>query len=664
MKYRTLIILLIIPFVISGQKFGDISTDDLMSTYDPIDSSANAAYLINKNDVTYYFPGRSSLMRITTHKRIKIYNSKGEDYANFEIYLYRDGSSKETIGKIKAFTYNLENGKVVKTKLEKDQIFKEDINENFKVVKFALPKVKEGSIVEVQYDKTSPFLYTIPQFFFQNYIPTKYAHFRMEIPNFFGVTPIVKGTADLQRSDSKLMKNRIEMRVVELIGENLKPIKEDDYVLNDNDYRSSIKWELHSISWPGQHTEYLSKDWVTIGNNLLENKMFGKQLNKEFSEFDNIIEQANQEADTIEKIRILFNHIRDNYSWNEENARYSEKGLKDVVKKKTGNIVEINLLLLNLIRQINIDAEPVFIKSRSNGLLNSGYPSLSELNYLIVLIKNINGKTFLLDSSSKNHPMELLPLRAINLNGLCIQENSSHIIEYPNPNKYISQSSITYDIKTDEELIQGEGKTRNNIFASVKYRMKAENIDDEDNQDIEETEEEDMEDDESDDFDEDEEEDIAFEDNMEILEVNGFENVDNEITFSFSSKKYNCVSFIKDQVFINADLDFGLSKNPFTEESREFPVFYNSLNDFRRIFILNIPEYYSIESLPENLNMVLPDQAASFLYEIKNLEDKLIISFIFKVNRDVFLPQEYPNLKEFYKRIIDKQEEQIILKKM
>lgn len=64
-----------------------------------------------------------------------ILNKNGYDAANVSISLYADGDAEEELNKLKAVTYNLENGKVVETKLDvKASVFKDKISKN-RVVK-------------------------------------------------------------------------------------------------------------------------------------------------------------------------------------------------------------------------------------------------------------------------------------------------------------------------------------------------------------------------------------------------------------------------------------------------------------------------------------------------------------------------------------------------
>jgi hypothetical protein len=54
---------------------------------------------------------------------------------------------EEILEKLKAITYNLENGKVVETKLEnKSGVFEDKLDKKNKIKKFTFPNIKEGAL--------------------------------------------------------------------------------------------------------------------------------------------------------------------------------------------------------------------------------------------------------------------------------------------------------------------------------------------------------------------------------------------------------------------------------------------------------------------------------------------------------------------------------------
>lgn len=75
------------------------------------------------------------------------------------IPLYKDNDGETSLQGLKCATYNLEAGKVEETKLEKSQVFEEQVDKYRKRVRFTAPAVKQGSIVEYEYTIQSDFYF-------------------------------------------------------------------------------------------------------------------------------------------------------------------------------------------------------------------------------------------------------------------------------------------------------------------------------------------------------------------------------------------------------------------------------------------------------------------------------------------------------------------------
>ena len=127
-------------------------------------------------------------MEITVFKRIKIYKKeKASDYLDVEIPLYQnERSDRETISNLKAQTYNLENGKIVTTPVEKDSKFKSKENKYVTIQKIAFENVKDGSVLEIKYVKTTPFIQELPKIYFEGNIPIVYEEYILDAPKPYG----------------------------------------------------------------------------------------------------------------------------------------------------------------------------------------------------------------------------------------------------------------------------------------------------------------------------------------------------------------------------------------------------------------------------------------------------------------------------------------------
>lgn len=184
---KSLLAFLTLTFFISGVsgqkapiKFGEVDLTDLEMTSYQKDTSASAVILCNYG----YFS--STLLRFTHLMRIKILKKEGYAWAN------RSFPTKSKYD-IKGMTINLENGKVIKEKLKSESIFSNKIVENSYEMRIAMPNVKVGSVIDLEF--TYP---GIPsEWRFQETIPVRYSEIIIENSpnlrfksNFFGYEPI------------------------------------------------------------------------------------------------------------------------------------------------------------------------------------------------------------------------------------------------------------------------------------------------------------------------------------------------------------------------------------------------------------------------------------------------------------------------------------------
>lgn len=112
-----------LPFEVN-KKFGKVSIEELKNNVCPIDSNAHAYYIFDEGSTSFLFVEGFSI-KYNRHLRIKILDNSGLGNAEFEIPLDSYGHNRDDIGKIRAVTYNIENGnKIVSQKISKDAIFR------------------------------------------------------------------------------------------------------------------------------------------------------------------------------------------------------------------------------------------------------------------------------------------------------------------------------------------------------------------------------------------------------------------------------------------------------------------------------------------------------------------------------------------------------------
>ena len=649
---RLLIVFLIIGFAgfSHAQKFGKIEPEFVHQKVHVSDSTADAAYIFKKATVRFDFTPSSINLVISHHQRIKIYSEEGEDYANFSIRQRRGGSDRETVSGLKAVAFNEVNGKIKKTELSKKDVYFEETTEDYGYRKFAVPDVRPGTVIDVKYTFTSPHIYTIPRYDLQHDIPVDFVEYEIRIPEFFSYTPIPTGFVNIARSSRDVTGDVGNDVAYNFKAKDVPALKEDDYVLNINDYRSSLTYELLSLRLPDEPTKYYSKDWNQIAKDLMASRYFGKEMKKKVKDLEPFIDGL-ADLSSEEKITAIYKYVQSEFNWNGYIGYQRHVGYKKLLETKSGSAGDINQLLINLLARAEIAVQPLLLKTRSNGLLNQNFPTVYEFDYVVAYVP-IGERFLLLDATDKYVTPGQLPSRAVNINGLLINGNKGVIVPLTNPNKDEVITMSNYELDIEDYCLRGEGKMLYKKYAATKYRSEH-GEDDSSDEDVEMEltgEDEEGEDDE-----------YAIENEYEILDIENVDEIGKDIKLSFSEIIREEVKVIGDEIFIDATLDFGIDDNPFFEESRDFPVFYNQLLNRNHVVKISVPEGYEVQSMPDKMRITLEGRKASFNYEASVVGELLVVKYNFKIDSDFFLPSEYDALRRMYDIIVDRSKEKIVL---
>ena len=118
-----------------------------------------------------------------------------------------------------------------------------------------------------------------------------------------------------------------------------------------------------------------------------------------------------------------------------------------------------------------------------------------------------------------------------------------------------------------------------------------------------------------------------------------------------------------DEIMISPMLFEGLSDNPFKLEVRNYPIDFTYGIDKSTIININIPEGFKVSEMPRPLNLKTEDNAFNVTYKVSIEGSMLTIVYTYKVNKQIFVENEYYAIKEIHNTIIKKHAEPIILTK-
>lgn len=130
---------------------GKVTVAELQEKANPKDTTAAAAVLFKKGKTFFTFNKDKGFSANHVYEfKIKIYKKEGVKWADQKVrfYIGYETLSEDRLEFSNAVTYNLENGSIVKTKLDNQGTFKKKVNKFWNEKIISLPNVKVGSIIE------------------------------------------------------------------------------------------------------------------------------------------------------------------------------------------------------------------------------------------------------------------------------------------------------------------------------------------------------------------------------------------------------------------------------------------------------------------------------------------------------------------------------------
>jgi hypothetical protein len=656
MKSFFTVLLLLGGFYVQAQdfSFGKIKKEDFAINVTKLDTAANA-FVIREYGAAEvkYNKNKGLVVEFVKHVRMKILNKEAYDYANFTIPLYKSGNDREIVMEIKGASYHLEGDKIVETEMTKANVFNENSSENIALTKAAIPQVQEGTIIEYRYRTESPFIFNLNAWEFQEELPKLYSEYVTRIPEICHYKANLKGGLAVGNRKVENYNTDLHSEIGEILGskttytmENIPAFQSEDYMTSSKNFRSIIFFELGRYSVPMGPTKDFSLTWENVRDKLAQDESFGGQVKRKnaLKEFIDPVLQGSKD-DTEKAIR-LYSYFQKQIKWNNRHTIYA-KNIKEAIEKRTGNSADINLGLVNALRYANLEAIPVVLSTRDNGYAGLYAPAISEFNHVIAQLK-IGEETYLLDATSPYEPFGNIPMKCVNYQGRTIPltgESDWVKLESKYPS---SQSSFFYGELLENGTLKGKWITsRNGYIASrMRERLHGTNSEEEFYEKLD-------------------------EENSRIkinsFKVSNRESLDKPLSEEFEIEIENFANLQNDQLTFNPYIDSKTTKNPFNLTERNYPIDFGSLIQEESYIEIKLPKgfTYPTENKLKNVSMALPERAARYIFKISNNgPDVLLIESATQLNKPLFLPEEYFDLKEFYSRIIQAQKLDVTLKKI
>jgi len=633
-RITTILLFLFISLVSFSQmefpEIGNFTAEEISLKQCSFDPEAEAVILLDKAVVNH-----DDEYRMITERRvrIKILNEKGLDRANIIIPFYHKDDF-ETISKVVAYTFNFdESGRQSSFELEKNSIYTEKRNNYYSLIKFALPAVKAGSIIEYHYVSTMKHYGGLDEWKFQSDLPTIRSSFLLEvIPRAeFAYTVQKKPFLNIQ------IKNMASEGRVYFEMNNVPALRIEPYMDAQRDYIQKVIFQLSGyLSVYGSKLS-VNTTWRSLAYELMGDKQFGSQLDKDLK-----IEEINTltlpESTQQGKLRVIYEFVKKNIAWNGYDGKFAPDGLKAVWERKKGSAGEINLLLINLLNSVHIEAYPVLAAERDFGKIDTAYPYIERFNKTVAFAI-ADGKQYILDATQENCPAGLTPFPLLGTKAFLVDKKMFNIIKISPGISYYKNVTTIKGIMDAKGLITAEANVKSFDYAR---QIRLDAVKKDRRKFINEN----------------------FERPYEGLGVDSFlvvppesDSVPLEQVIRYKQQLNESGGF----VFLNANLFTGLEKNPFSSSVRftnvNFGFPYNVIVEEK----IKLPEGVKVE-LPEDKVLVSNDNNIQAVRQVRFEGGELTVLIRFTQTTTLVTADAYKGMKEFYKEMTDMLNEPIVLK--
>jgi hypothetical protein len=629
-------------------EWGTIPPEHLSMSALPSDSNANAVVLFDVGDASF---DENYELIFTRHTRIKILNAAGYGMGTSS-FTYHSGGRDERYKGLEGVTYTMDpSGEVREQEMDDESVFEEELNEKWTRVKFTLPSLSPGCVIEYRYTIQADKPYYLDGWSFQTTEPVHWSEYRVKTPSVFqyaivtqGYQPYLVSTVEqvresfLTSSGGRMM----DMLSYRWVVKDAPAIREEPYITTIEDYRNRLSIQLMVVAWPGESPRRILESWDKVARELNGLESFGGQIHPG-SAIRNATELVTAGiTDPLRKVQAIYRFVSTAIVWDGLLNYIADHDVESVLESKTGNSGDINLLLTAMLRAADIPAAPVLLSTRSNGKITQMYPLVDQFNH-VICEANVGSKPHLLDATERLRPWTLLPQRALNHTGLKLDNDTYSWIPIEATGKFTSNISLDMTLGADGSL----GGTAQQKFAEysafAQRRDLAERKPDEYVKSLLRTET------------------TGFTvDSSTILDRDSLE-MPLTVNAVLRSPTYGQV--LDDFIYLNPMTIARSTENPFKLESRTYPVDFaiplQSIYSLR----LALPPGYVLKEMPRNAELSLPSAGGKYSRNSSLDGQGYRINVRFEINQTLFKPNDYRALRSFFQQVVMLESEQLVLQK-
>lgn len=641
-------------------KFEKLTPADFAINANAVDSAANAVVMADVGNSSFEGNTKNWFSLIYNHRqRIKILNKNGLDAATFAIYLYYASGAEEKLDKLKAVTYNIENGLITETKLDAASIFKDKMSKEYNATKFTMPAVKVGSIIDVEYTINSDFFRHLQPWSFQGSYPRLWSEYTVDLPDFFNYVVLFQGYQNL--FDKTIKSNSASYSITNQGGtqqssmfrinaavtstrwmmENVPALKQEPFTTSLSNHISKLDFQLSQYRFPDQPVEEKMPNWFKVSEAMMKDDEFGGHLNDVNGWLNDDMKMITAGAQTnLEKAKKIYAYIRDHFTCTNYDRYYMSNPLKTTFKSKSGNIADINLLLTTMLIHEKINALPIILSTRGNGFTHPIYPLMNRFNYVICRV-DIDGTQYNLDAGVPRLGFGKLDADCYNGPARIIDKEVATPTFFQADSLKETKFSSIFIINDDKGKWVGSFSSQLGNYESLNLRNRIKKSG-------------------KDEFDKKLKSQMPTDVEIENIALDSLEQFDYPITLKYD---FNLNGNTEDILYFNPMMSEGYKENMFKATKRLYPVEMPYTTDEMLVVNIEAPVGYMVDEVPKSVRVNLNEDDGSFEYLLSKNDSSVIIRSHIKIKKANFPTDDYQTLRDFFAYVVKKQSEQIVFKK-
>ncbi len=584
----------------------------------------------------------------SVYMRIKVLSEAGRKYADVQIPYYKEEFS---ISDVHGRTIHPDGSIVEFQGKPFDKVVVKSKNLKVRVKAFTLPDVQVGSMLEYKYtlrrenNSVWPPLWTVQSDLFHRKEHFKFVPYAGQIQMGHGQigTGLAYNSMLPKGSEVKSVRDTYELDVA-----NVPAFVEEEHMPPTREYKYYVHFYYRGVSDADQFWREEGKYWNSDTENFMGKKHGVAEA----------VAGVVSAGDTPEqKVKKIYAYVAglDNLTYKPQRTQQEQKvlgvkdnrGVEDVLRLRAGNRQEITLLFIAMVRAAGIPAYAMYIADRSEDVFLKTHLSLDQLDAYVAVVQ-IDGKEVFLDPGTKFCPYGIMDWKYTGTQGLKqLPGGGTAIAQTPLPDYMKAVTKRVARLQLNDQG-QVEGTLAVGFFGqeALTRRLEGSRTDDVGRTKILEDEVRSW---------------LPANAQVAVSKPPQWDAVETPLVAEFQISSPMLMSGGK-RVLLPTNI-FQFSRPPmFAHPDRKQPIYFEFPSREIDDVHVKLPDGLQVESLPANQDVKIEYA----LYRAGRKQDKNEIDMTrdLAIGTFVFAPAEYKNLKSFFDKVKEGDDEQVLLKQV